>query len=153
MGGYADKMQKRASELLGPNERLIAAVRTQPRGTNLGAIGGLIGEAASGRQSKKALANAGEGSTAGGWPASNCAVGLTDQRLLLFNYTAMGKPKDLIAEFPIKEVESVDLEKKKITANALRFAFADGSGVEVECAKLEKTADFVEAFRGVKAGS
>ena len=89
---------------------------------------------------------------AGGWPASNCAVGLTDQRLLLFNYTAMGKPKDLIAEFPIKEIESVDLEKKKITANALRFGFKDGSSVEVECAKLEKTADFVDTFRGAKSG-
>ena len=73
--------------------------------------------------------------------------------LLLFNYTAMGKPKDLVAEFPLEQVQSVELEKKKITANALTFAFADGSAVEVERAKLEKPADFVEAFAAVKAGS
>lgn len=152
MGNYADKLQKRAAELLNPGERMIAAVRTQPRGTNLGAIGGIVGDVASSRQSKKALADATTGSNAGSWPSGNSAVGLTNQRLLLFNYTAMGKPKDLVAEFPIADVASVELEKKKITANALRFAFTDGSSVEVECAKLEKTQDFVDAF-GAQQGS
>ena len=152
MGGYADKLQKRAGELLNPGETLIAAVRTQPRGTNLGAIGGLIGAAAAGHQSKKALADAGEGSKAASWPTENCAVGLTNQRLLCFNYTAMGKPKDLVAEFAIADVSSVELEKKKITANALRFSFTDGSSVEVECAKLEKTQDFVNALTSQQAG-
>jgi hypothetical protein len=108
---------------------------------------------ASSRQSKKALADATTGSNAGTWPSGNSAVGLTNQRLLLFNYTAMGKPKDLVAEFPIAEVASVELEKKKITANALRFAFTDGSSVEVECAKLEKTQDFVDAFTAQQIGS
>lgn len=153
MAGYADKLQKRAGDLLAPGERLISAVRTQPRGTNLGSIGGIAGAAASGRQAAKATANAGEGSIAAGWPGGNTAVGLTNQRLLLFNYTALGKPKDLVAEFPLDQVSAVELEKKKITANALRFDFADGSGIEVECAKLEKTADFVEAFQAAKAGA
>ncbi len=153
MGGYVDKLQKRAGELLGSDEQLISAVRTQPRGTNLGAAGGVIGAVAGGRQAKKALAGATEGSNAGTWPTGNCAVGLTNQRLLLFNYTAMGKPKDLVAEFPLDQVASVALEKKKITANALRFAFIDGSSVEVECAKLEKTADFVAAFQAAQAGT
>lgn len=151
MSGYADKLQERAGELLAADEQLIAAVRTQPRGTNVGNIGGVIGEVASSRQSNKALADAGTGSMAGDWPTGNCAVGLTNQRLLLFSYTALGKPKDLVAEFPVKEVASVELEKKKITANALRFAFTDGSSVEVECAKMEKTQDFVDAFTSQQA--
>ncbi len=150
MAGYADKLRKRAADLLNPGEQLLSAVRTQPRGTNLGNIGGGIGAAVSGRQAAKATANAGPGSMAAGWPSGNSAVGLTDQRLVLFNYTALGKPKDLVAEFPLDQVASVELEKKKITANALRFAFTDGSGIEVECAKLEKTADFVDAFRSAK---
>jgi hypothetical protein len=153
MGGYADKLQKRAGELLNPDERLIAAVRTQPRGTNLATgIGGVVGGVVAGRQASKALKKAGEGSSAGSWPSGNSAVGLTNQRLLLFNYTAMGKPKDLVAEFPIADVVSVELEKKKITANALSFAFTDGSSVQVECAKLEKTQDFVDAFTAQQAG-
>jgi hypothetical protein len=152
MAGYADKLQKKASEHLGVDEQLISAVRTQPRGTNLGAAGGIIGTVASDRQAKKALAGATEGSNAGTWPSGNCAVGLTNRRLLLFNYTAMGKPKDLVAEFPVDQVASVELEKKKITANALRFAFTDGSSVEVECAKMEKTQAFVDAFEANRGG-
>lgn len=42
----------------------------------------------------------------------------------LHNYTAMGKPKDLVAEIPLDLVASVDLEKKKVTANSLLFGFA-----------------------------
>jgi hypothetical protein len=69
MGGYADNLQKKAVEVLQLDERLIGAVRTQPRGATMGrAVGGVIG------------------------------------------------------------------------------------GAEGECAKLEKTGDFVEAFQGVKAG-
>jgi hypothetical protein len=152
MGGYADKLGKRAGELLGPGETLLSAVRSQPRGTNLGVgIGGAVGAVVADRQASKAKAAAGEGSTAAAWPSGNTAVGLTNRRLMLFNYTALGKPKDLVAEFPLDQVTTVELEKKKVTANALRFGFTDGSGVEVECAKLEKTADFVQAFQQAKA--
>jgi hypothetical protein len=153
MGGYADKLQQRAQGVLQPGEHVVAAVRTMPRGTTMGtAIGGLIGSAVAQRQASKAQAAAGGGSLAATWPTQNSAVGLTPQRLVLFNFTAFGKPKDLVAEFPLGQVQSVELEKKKVTANALRFGFSDGSAVEVECAKLEKTADFVEAFKRTKAG-
>ena len=154
MGGYADKLQKKAAGVLHPGELVIAAVRTMPRGTTTGtAIGGVIGETIAHRQASKAGTAAGQGSLAAGWPNGNSAVGLTEQRLVIFNYSAMGKPKDLVAEFPLDQLEAVDMEKKKVTANALRFSFVDGSAVEVECAKLEKTADFVEAFQRTKGGS
>jgi hypothetical protein len=104
-------------------------------------------------QASKAQAAAGEGSSAAAWPTGNSAVGLTEQRLVLFNYTAMGKPKDLVAEFPLDQLQAVELEKKKVTANALTFRFVDGSAVQVECAKLEKTADFVEAFQRARSGA
>lgn len=152
MGGYADKLQKRAAEVLRPGEGVIAAVRTQPRGTTMGAIGGVVGATVAHRQASKAQAAAGEGSMAAAWPSGNSAVGLTAQRLVIFNYTAMGKPKDLVAEFPLDQLQAVEMEKKKVTANALHFRFVDGSAVQVECAKLEKTADFVEAFQRAKAG-
>jgi hypothetical protein len=152
MGGYADKLQKRAAEVLRPGESVVAAVRTMPRGTNIGAIGGAVGETLSHRQASKAQTAAGEGSMAAAWPSGNSAVGLTAQRLVIFNYTAMGKPKDLVAEFPLDQLQAVEMEKKKVTANALHFRFVDGSAVQVECAKLEKTADFVEAFQRVRAG-
>jgi hypothetical protein len=151
MAGYADKLQERAGELLRQGERLLAAIRTKPRGSTVGAAGGLIGEALSHRAASKSGVEAGAGSQAETWPRENSAVGMTDQRILIFNYTAMGKPKDLIGEFPLDQVTSVEQEKK-LTANVIRFVFADGSGAEVECAKLEKTGPFVDAFQEAKSG-
>jgi len=153
MGGYADKLQQRAGDVLAPGEQIVSAVRTMARGQTMGtAVGGVIGGAIAQKQAKKAHEQQTEGSAAANWPAGNAAVGLTPQRLLVFNYTAMGKPKDLVAEFPLDGLQSIELEKKKISANALRFTFTDGSAVEVECAKLEKTADFVQTFQDLRSG-
>jgi hypothetical protein len=153
VGNYTDKLQKKAGEVLRGDERLLGAVRVQPRGATTGrAVGGLIGGAVAGRQAAKAQANAAEGSLARRWPQGQVALGLTDQRLLAFNYTALGKPKDLVAEFPLDQVASVQMDKKKV-ANALEFGFADGSGIVVECGKLEKTGDFISAFQNVKTGA
>ena len=150
MGNYAEKLQKKASEVLRPNEQLLAAVRAAPRGSTTGlAVGGLIGAAVASRQASKANEQMGAGSMASTWPSGQSAVGLTDQRLLTFNYTAMGKPKDLTGEFPLDQISSIDMEKKKI-ANALKVGFVDGSVAEVECKKLEKTDEFLSAFRSVK---
>jgi hypothetical protein len=155
MGGYADKLEAKVGGVLNPGESFVAGVRTMARGTTMGtAIGGLVGQAVAQRQASKAqAAAAGEGSLAATWPGGNAAVGLTEQRLLVFSYTAMGKPKDLVAEFPLDQVQAVELEKKKISANNLHFRFADGSAAQVECAKMEKTGDFVEAFNRVRAGA
>lgn len=104
MGGYADKLQGKASEVMESGERLLAAIRTQPRGTTMGAaLGGVVGAVVAERQAKKAQGQTGEGSVAAGWPSERSAVGLTDQRLLIFNYTFMGKPKDLIGQVALRE--------------------------------------------------
>lgn len=153
MGGYADKLAKGAEGVLRPGERVLGAIRTQPRGTVTGtAVGGLIGAAVAGRQAAKARAAAGEGSTAATWPSGKFALGLTDQRLLAFSFSAMGKPKDLKAEIALDQVADVHLGKAKIT-KAVQVAFADGSAIELECGKLEKVDDFVSAFTAAKAGT
>lgn len=151
MGNYADKLQDKAGEVLRPGERIISAVRVQPRGTTTGmAVGGLVGGAIAGRQASKAQANMVAGSSASKWPGGKFALGLTDQRLLAFNYTAMGKPKEMIGEIPLQDVAKVELESKKLM-QAVRFDFSDTSSVVVECAKLEKVGDFISAFDKAKA--
>ncbi len=151
MGGYADKLQEKASEVLRPGERIVSAIRTQPRGSNTGmAVGGLIGGAVAGRQAAKAQAKAGAGSRAADWPPGKFAVGLTDQRLLTFSFTAMGKPKEMTSEFPLQDVAQVVLESRKLM-QVVRFGFTDGSSVVVECGRLEKVGDFVSAFEKAKA--
>lgn len=151
MGGYADKLQKKAGDVLQPGETILAAIRTQPRGSTTGmAVGGLIGAAVASRQAAKAQAGVGGGTVASRWPGGRFAVGLTDRRVLTFSYTAMGAPKEMTGEFPLSDIAGVDVDKKKIST-LVRFNFADGSAAEVECAKLEKVGDFVEAFQGAKA--
>lgn len=151
MAGYADKLQQAASGVLRPGETVLAAIRTQPRGTVAATgVGGLIGGAIAQRQATKARAGAGEGSTAASWPSGKFALGLTDQRLLAFSFSAMGKPKDLQAEVPLDEVADISPGKAKIT-KAVQVAFADGSGIELECGKLEKVDDFISKFTAAKA--
>src|SRR3712207_5725677 len=108
MGGYADKLQKAADGVLRPGESELGAIRTQPRGTAVGAAGGIVGAVASGRQGSAARAGASEGSVADSLPTSRFALGLTNERLLAYNYTAMGKPKDLQVEVPLGQVVNVD---------------------------------------------
>jgi len=153
MGGYADKIQKSAGGVLRPGEQVISAIRTQPSGTAIATgVGGLVGAAVAGKKASKAQAEAGEGSMAQNWGTGRFAVAMTGQRMLTFNYTALGKPKDLTSEHPIADIASVEQTPKKLT-QGVRFGFADGSSVEVECAKLEKVGDFVTAFQSLKAGT
>ena len=150
MAGYADKLESAASGVLRPGEKVLGAIRTQPRGTVTGlAVGGLIGAAVADRQAKKAKAGMGEGSIAASWPSGKHAFGLTDQRVLAFNFTAMGKPKDLQTEIPLDQVADVKLGKAKIT-KAVQVEFTDGSAIELECGKLEKVDDFIAAFKQAK---
>ena len=153
MGGYGDKIPKARGDVLQPGEKVLSAIRTQPSGSTVAmGVGGLVGNAVAGHQAKKAQEGAGEGSIAKGWAQGRFAVALTDKRLLTFNYTAMGKPKDLTSELTLDQVMTVEKTPKKLT-HGVRFGFADGSAVEVECAKMEKVGDFLEAFQAAKAGS
>lgn len=152
MGGYVDKLQGKAAETLESGERLIAAIRTMPRGTTMGiGIGGAVGAVVADRQAKKGQAQQTEGSAAKEWPAVRSAVGLTDRRLLIYDYTMMGKPKDLVGQFSLSQITSIDLDKG--VTNKLRFNFTDGSAAQVECAKLEKVGDFKTAFESAKTSS
>ena len=153
MGDYAQKLQKAAEGKLQPGETVLAAIRTQPRGQTTGmAVGGLVGAAIASRGANKAREGLAEGSMATTWPTGRFAVGLTPNRIVTFNYTALGKPKDMTAEFPLSQIASVELDKRKIS-NGVLFGFTDGSTAEVECAKLEKVDDFVAAFQRTKGGN
>jgi hypothetical protein len=114
-------------------------------------IGGAVGSVVADRQAKKGHAEKAEGSMAEGWPMVRSAVALTNQRLLIFNYTFMGKPNELVGEFPLDQVASLTVDKGVV--NKVRFGFTDGSAVQIECAKLEKVGDFASAFEGAETGT
>ena len=152
MGGYAEKIRPKVGEDMEPSEQLLGAVRTMPRGTTMGlGIGGALGAVVADRQAKKAHSESSEGSAAEAWPMVRSAVALTDKRLLIYDFTFMGKLKDLVGQFPLDQIASLDIDKGVV--NKLRFAFNDGSAVQLECAKLEKVGDFASAFQTAKAGA
>ena len=149
--GYADKIRPKVGEVMGPSEQLMGALRTMPRGSTMGiAVGGAVGAVVASKQAKKAHAEQTEGSTAEAWPMVRSAVALTNQRLLIFDYTFTGKPKDLVGQFPLEQVASLAVDKG--VTNKVRFSFNDGSSIQVECAKLEKVGDFTSAFEAAKGG-
>ncbi len=150
--GYTEKFADQVKGSLRPGERVLAALRAQPPGSTLAmGIGGLAGAAVASKMAKNAKEAGAAGAMASAWPNGQCGVGLTDQRLILFNFSMMGKAKDLVAEYPIEQVTSIEQEKKKIT-DAVRFSFADGSAIQVEVKKLEKTEEFTGAFGTTKRG-
>jgi hypothetical protein len=152
MGSYADKVRPKASEVMDPSEQLLGAIRTMPRGSTMATgIGGAVGSVVADRQAKKAHAGKAEGSTADGWPMVRSAVALTSRRLLIFDYTFMGKPNNLVGEFPLDQVASLTIDKGVV--NRLSFGFNDGSAIQIECAKLEKVGDFSSSFEQAKAGT
>lgn len=152
MGGYADKLQAKAAGVMEPGESILSAIRTMPSGTTMSVgIGGAVGAVVSDRQAKKAQTGQTEGSMAAEWPAMRCAVGLTDRRLVMFDYSFSGKPKDLVGQVKLSDVASVTVNKG--VTNKVLFSFNDGSAAQVECAKLEKVGDFVAAFDKVKSGT
>lgn len=151
MGGYVDKLRPKAGEVMEPGENLLAAIRTAPRGAAMAmGIGGVAGMVVADRRAKKAKERQTPGSAAADWPAVRSAVGLTDRRLLVFDYTAMGKPKSLVGQAALDQVASLKVEKG--LSNKLTFEFSDGSAVNLECGKLEKLDEFLSALEGVKPG-
>ena len=112
------------------------------------AIGGAVGAVVADRQAKKAHTEQTEGSIAEQWPMVRAAVALTNQRLLIYDYTFMGKPKDLVGEFSLDQVASLAVDKGVV--NKVSFGFTDGSTVQLECAKLEKVGDFASSYEAAK---
>ena len=60
---------------------------------------------------------------------------VTDRRLLACSVAAMsGKPKELVAEWPIDQVAGIATDKGKL-AIPMTITFADGTAVSVEAAR------------------
>ena len=88
---YEDKIKEQAKPYLEPDERVMAAFITQPRGTNVAMAGGLAPAAIGGRKVKDVRQAA---QARGLQLARPMALALTDRRLVVFKVSqpiAMGK--------------------------------------------------------------
>ena len=151
MPDFVKKIKKARPDDLEAGEELLAATVGQPMGTfSRQALGGIVGVLASKKMADKKLA-ALDGADASGIAASvpeniQLVVGVTDRRVLFFEQGIMsGSPKELVASFPHSEIHEMSLEKQKMTS-ALTIRFSDNSARMLECVKMAKPQDVVDAF-------
>ena len=131
------KVTKAADKIgLQAGEEVRAACTTNPKGTMKRSVavgvGGVVGALVAGR-------GEGDEAEAGGladrFPSGQHYLVVTDLRLLACSVAAMsGKPKELVAEWPIDQISDITTDKGKL-AIPLTITFADGTSVAVEAAR------------------
>ncbi len=134
------KVGKASADLgIAPDEEIRAACTTNPKGTMTRMmakeLGGAVAVLAAGRGSSTSTEPPPGGGLSERFPAGQHYVVVTDRRLLVCTLTLMtGRPKEVVAEWPIAEVLGIVTEKGRL-AIPLTIAFADGSAVCVEAAR------------------
>ena len=142
------KVEKARSKLgLDPGEEILGGCTTNPTGqfSRLLAwqLGGVIGSLLAERGITQAPA---DGGLAAQFPSGQSFVCLTDRRLIVTNVSTMtGSPKELLASYDKTDVVAIEVEKG-LAAMPLNIAFADGSVVQVEGAKMSNPAGLAELY-------
>jgi hypothetical protein len=143
--------RKSVEPYLQPGEELLNLSLVQGKGMMKAMVGGgALGAAAVGAiKDRKGRDAAAEGGVA---LSSKMGLAVTRQRLLIFKGggALLLKAKELLAEFPISEVESISVSKGAITKPIA--ITAGGQSFMVEAPKAVNTDKLVEAFRHAKAG-
>lgn len=151
MVDFAKKVQKKAMESLLPGEQVLAAAPWQKRGalgkqvafSSAGLVGAAV-HAAANRNKDDATAVTGPSADALNGRAAILAV--TDHRVIAFSQTPMGgNPKDVIGQWEHREIDSLELDKNKLTY-AATLRFADGSVAEGEFVRAAKPEKLVDAL-------
>jgi hypothetical protein len=143
--------RKSVAPYLEPGEELLNLSIVQGKGMMKAMVGGgALGAAAVGAyKDRKGREAAEDGSVQ---LASKMGLAVTPRRLLIFKGggALMLKAKELLAEFPIGEVESISVGKGAITKPI--SITAGGQSFQVEAAKAVNTDKLVDAFSRAKGG-
>lgn len=128
MVDFTKRAAKAATSHLGATETVLAGVNVFPTplqlggaGATGGAIAGGLGGAAVGaavdkrREDKQAAEDAartlpdlaGRPGAAEAIPKNGALLGVTEQRLLVWKISGLGKPKDLLFELPLEQIDRV----------------------------------------------
>lgn len=148
---YEDKIKEQAKPYLEPDERVLAAFITRPRGTNVAMAGGLAPAAIGGRKVKDAR----EAAQARGLQlTSPMALALTDARLVVFKVSqpiAMGKGgdiKDLVSSVPLGDVDSIEV--KRLLVGKVVIVTVAGAAVKLEAGAGANAKGLAEEFARVR---
>jgi uncharacterized spore protein YtfJ len=143
MFGKSPKLIDSVSALVGSDERVLAAVAVQPKGSgNSMAVGGLAGGVIGGRSSKATRESAAAtGVEVPRW----AALAVTSKRVLILKMNNMGSKADRIAsDVAISEVESIEIEKSLLRKQVVLKA--RGGTFEFEAHKAAPVEDLSEAL-------
>jgi hypothetical protein len=151
MASWTNKISKVAQGELRPGESFVTAAFLQPAGS-AGAmvsrsVGGIVGAAVVSKlRTKDDGSLVSDSGSAAMLPNTKLLVGLTDQRLLVYNFGGlMGKPKDLVAALDRSALAGVDVQDGKLTKR-VTLVFTDGTGRVYEAPRLNSGIDeFVAA--------
>jgi hypothetical protein len=149
---YEDKVKEQAKPYLGPGERVLAALITQPRGTNVAMAGGLAPTAIGGRK----ISAARRAAEAGGLQLTRpMALALTEGRLVVFKVSppiAMGKGgdvKELVSAVPLGDVHSIEV--KRLLVGKVVIVRVGGAAVKLEAGPGANAKGFAEEFARARA--
>lgn len=154
MPDFTKKVIKQRSEVLAPGETCLGATYAMPGGRFgrmlgfgvAGAVGTIVADQASRRRAEEHGEALGAGLAGRLTEGSDAVIAVTDRRLLFFAFKKMkGDPGDLVAEYTLDEVASIETERKKLSV-ALLITFADGSVADFDAQKMAKPDALVSGF-------
>lgn len=162
MGEYTPKMQKVAAKELRPGESLLAGCRAMTRGSTAAIVAGAAGAVAGGAGglmlgAKLTGENAAEGRAqadlAGIGHAAQVALGLTEQRLLIWKRGGLlGKAKNVIGEIPCELIATIEgsASDSMLKPDPLTVTLTDGRVVDFEVVRADGVDGIVASFAGLR---
>lgn len=159
------KIRRHASDALLPGEEFLAAAPLTARGTaaHAGAyagVGGLLGSALGAAGTSYQAGK--DWRSVGAFRASSVSVGArgalavaTNQRFLVFQQSAMGRPKQILGEWPVHSVRlQANLHRPGALAKikSLFFVLPDHTVLAAECTAMGSLARQIDALQCVLNG-
>jgi len=153
MSTWNEKIEKNVGADLQDGETLLMGLLLHPpramgrsMARGIGGVGGAAAQVAM-RQSAQEPDVDPDIGFAATLPPGTMVVGITDQRFLVWGCSQVtGKPKALLCELPITELEAVETTAQK-ASTAVVLRFADESGTAREAPKIGNNIDgFVSAW-------
>lgn len=138
------RLAEGAAEHLRDGERLAVIQPVRNKGSlDAAAFGGAIGAVAGARGSRvERQAAADLGVELGAF----MAMAITSERLLLFSVAGIGTVKQLLAEIPRTEVESISVDKAMLGARKRIRVTARGGSFELEAPGRQRAEELAQAL-------
>lgn len=173
MVNWTKRVEKAAGNLLRPGETVLAGLNVTQKRLEMGgaatggviaggALGALAGRAWDKRQAEKGRSEEDKRPKASiedlpsrdiGFPKGGALIAVTDQRLLLWEVSQLGKAKDLFYETPVADVVAVydrDVDRKLLrgapASRAILLVFKDQTAISLWALAQAPNGKWADAF-------